>query len=416
MFKTNLILSCLNNHKTGLIIAFIFNFFCFTGFTGETSLSNSIHPRVHKKQSQENSNQLSSQPINNHLRVVVIDAGHGGEDPGALGKNHKEKDITLSIALKLGEDIEKKYPDVKVIYTRNTDVFIPLHERAEIANRNNADLFISIHANANKKTEVYGMETYAMGLHTNEKNFEVAKKENAAIIFEKDYSQHYEGYDPNSPESFIIFSLMQNTFLSQSLQLAGYVQEKSKNIANRQDRGVRQAGFLVLWKTTMPSILIEVGYITNPEEEKYLASEDGQSQIAKSICAAFGEYKEKFEKSAINYTSINKLDTNTISPQSNYTNLEIKSTDSVIYKVQIFSLPKPLSSNSKEIKNCKEKLKVNKVDEIYWNNYYKYAVGETSDYDEIVKFAKEVKQYYPEAFIIAIKNGEIVPLSSVIKK
>ncbi|MCX7986581.1 MAG: N-acetylmuramoyl-L-alanine amidase [Bacteroidales bacterium] len=347
------------------------------------------------------------------MGIVVLDAGHGGEDPGALGKISKEKDITLAITLKLGKCIEENFPGVKVIYTRKTDVFIPLHERAEIANKNHADLFISIHANATKNTDVFGMETYAMGLHTNEKNLEVAKKENAAIIFEKDYSLHYEGYDPNSPESFIIFSLMQNTFLAQSLDFAGHVQNRAREIASRNDRGVKQAGFLVLWKTTMPSVLIEVGYITNPQEEKYLASDEGQMQIAESICKAFGEYKRKIEtNSAIAISTSNNNDSNSkIQPT-----LPKNEEDSVVFKVQVFSLPKRLPSNAEQIKKCKKLLRTSKIDEIYFNNYYKYTVGETTDYSEIQKLVKEVKKHYPEAFIIALKGDSIVPLSSVLKK
>jgi N-acetylmuramoyl-L-alanine amidase len=363
----------------------------------------------------------------NKVNVVVIDAGHGGEDPGALGKHYKEKDITLAIALKVGKCIEDTYSGVKVIYTRKTDVFIPLHERADIANKNHADLFISIHANANKNSEVYGIETYAMGLHTNEKNLEVAKKENAAIIFEKDYKLHYEGYDPNSPESFIIFSLMQNTYLAQSLDFAGHVQYQAREMANRTDRGVKQAGFLVLWKTTMPSVLIEVGFITNPEEEKFLGSDEGQTQIATAICNAFGEYKKKIETS--NGGNVNTLSNNgntlslTSGGKNNKQSNENKTgslanvkSDSVIFKVQVFSLPKPLPANAEAIVKCKKQLKVKKVDEIFFNNYYKYAVGGTTDYGEIQQLAAEVKKFYPEAFIIAVKGDSIVPLSAVLKK
>ncbi len=350
------------------------------------------------------------------LNVVVIDAGHGGEDPGALGKHHKEKDITLAIALKVEQFIKEQHPSVKVILTRSTDVFIPLHERANIANKNNADLFISIHANANKKTEVSGMETYAMGLHTNEKNLEVAMKENAAITFEKDYSLHYEGYDPNSTESFIIFSLMQNTYLAQSLEFANRVQQFGQKITNRIDRGVKQAGFLVLWRTTMPSVLIEVGYITNPEEEKYLASLEGQTQIAKAIAHAFTDYKNFIErrsfislepmKNNISDTpKIQRIDTSAISLK----------TDSIQFKIQLFSVPRRLEQNSPELIKCKKKLNVEIIDELFSNNMYKYAIGNYSTYNETVAASKEIKKYYPEAFVIAVKNGIIIPLSEAIK-
>jgi len=356
---------------------------------------------------------VNGKDIANSVGIVVIDAGHGGEDPGAVGKICKEKDITLAIALKVGKCIEENYPTVKVIYTRKTDVFVPLHERAEIANKNHADLFISIHANATKNPEVYGMETYAMGLHTNDKNLEVAKKENAVIIFEKDYTLHYEGYDPNSPESFIIFSLMQNTYLAQSLEFAGYVQRFAREIAERNDRGVKQAGFLVLWKTTMPSVLIEVGYITNPSEEKYMASEEGQFQIATAICKAFGDYKQKIESNS--KLEVASSLTNAANGKTRQSVAEV-SGDSVVFSVQIFSLPKPLSPNAEQIKKCKKVLGVSRVNEIYHNNYYKYAVGATSNYNKIQELAKEVKKHYPDAFIIAIKGDSIVPLSAVLRK
>ena len=357
--------------------------------------------------------QVNGKDIENSVNIVVIDAGHGGEDPGALGKTCKEKDITLAIALKVGKCIEENYPAVKVIFTRKTDVFIPLHERAEIANKNHADLFISIHVNATKNPDAYGMETYAMGLHTNEKNLEVAKKENAAIIFEKDYKLHYEGFDPNSPESYIIFSLMQNTYLSQSLEFAGQVQHFARNEANRNDRGVKQAGFLVLWKTTMPSVLIEVGYITNPTEEKYLSSEEGQMQIAAAICKAFGNYKKKIESnSKLEIAPVNTQDTGENANPS----AKDLSGDSVVFAVQVFSLPKRLPANAEQLKKCKKKLGINKIKELHHNNYYKYVVGATPNYSEIQKLAKEVKEHYPDAFIIALKGDSIVPLSAVLRK
>ena len=210
---------------------------------------------------------------NSKLKTLVIDPGHGGMDPGALGSKSKEKDVVLAVGLKLGKLINENQSDVKVIFTRKDDTFIPLHERADIANRNNADLFISIHANANKNHAVFGAETYAMGVHTNEKNMDVAKKENSAITFEKDYSSHYEGYDPNSAESFIIFTLMQGAFMEQSLEFANIIQTSFDKNAKRANRGVRQAGFLVLWKTTMPAVLVETGFISNTEEEKFLISD-----------------------------------------------------------------------------------------------------------------------------------------------
>lgn len=364
-------------------------------------------------------NILASDENKNKLSTVVIDPGHGGQDPGALGAKGREKDIVLGIALKLGKLI-KENTDTRVIFTRDQDVFIPLHERAEIANRNNADLFISIHANANKNHTVYGSETYAMGLHTNEKNLEVAKKENAVITLEKDYTTHYEGYDPNSAESFIIFTLMQNTYLDQSLDFASNVQDSFEKIAQRANRGVRQAGFLVLWKTTMPSVLIEIGFITNPNEEKFLMSEDGQEKIAKSIFKAFMTYKAKIEdksKTIINRDEDKKEDTKEIVSINDTSVEEIaEDADSILFRVQIISSNKKVPKNSKNYKKALGATTQKKVYEHYSNGLYKYFVGASSNYNEITEFSKKVKKQFPKAFVVAFKNNKIIPLSDVIRK
>jgi N-acetylmuramoyl-L-alanine amidase len=199
----------------------------------------------------------ADEPDKNKIHTVVVDPGHGGKDPGTVGKQTKEKEIVLGIALKLGKYIEDNMSDVKVIYTRKTDVFVPLHERAEIANKNDADIFISIHANADPKWKAEGTETYAMGLHKSEDNLEVAKLENSVILMEEDYTTNYENFDPNSAESYIAISLLQNIHLEQSLEFASYIQNQFRERAKRKDRGVKQAGFLVLWQTTMPSVLVE---------------------------------------------------------------------------------------------------------------------------------------------------------------
>lgn len=228
------------------------------------------------------------------IKTVVIDAGHGGHDSGCLGASAKEKFVALDIALKLGKMIEQNYPDIKVIYTRKTDVFIPLHERANIANKAHADLFICIHLNSGGKG-AYGSETYVMGNHKTEDNLEVAKRENAAILLEDDYQKRYDGFDPNSPEANIIFSLYQSQFMSQSLMLASNIQEEFADFAGRYNRGVKQAGFLVLYKTAMPAVLIECGFLTHEPEEKFLAGDKGQSTMASSIFRAFKEYKLDME-------------------------------------------------------------------------------------------------------------------------
>ncbi len=232
--------------------------------------------------------------FNYAMKTIVIDAGHGGHDAGCHGTSAYEKNVTLSVALKLGAMLEKNMPGVKVIYTRKTDEFIELHERASISNRHKADLFISIHCNANKNTSAYGTETWTMGLHKTEGNLDVAKRENSAILMEKNYDINYDGFDPNSPEAYIMFSLNQNAFINQSLMLASNVEEEFKK-DGRSSRGVKQAGFLVLWRTTMPAILIETGFLTNRNEEQYLASDKGQNELTQSIFTAIKNYKIKME-------------------------------------------------------------------------------------------------------------------------
>lgn len=234
----------------------------------------------------------------NQVKKVVIDAGHGGHDPGTSGKYSREKNIALKIALELGKTINEHMPDVEVIYTRKSDKFIELDERAEIANKNSADIFISIHCNASPSTsKVYGTETYVMGVHKTKSNLDVAKRENSVILLEEDYKERYEGFDPKSPESHILFELYQNAHVENSLRLAASIESQFKNRAGRRSRGVKQAGFWVLWRTTMPSVLVETGYLTNPSEEKDLNDEVKQSYLASAIFRAVRDYKEEMESS-----------------------------------------------------------------------------------------------------------------------
>ena len=221
---------------------------------------------------------------------VVIDAGHGGKDPGCLGAYTKEKDVALNVALKTGKLISDNCPNVKVIYTRSTDVFVELYRRAKIANDNHADLFISFHCNANDNHGAHGVETYVMGLHKSEANLAVARAENAAMLMEKDYEKNYGGFNPNSPESAVMFSLYSSAYLNNSILLADKVQKNLVSTTKMLDRGVKQAGYWVLWAVSMPSILIEMGFLSNPTEEKYLSDEQHKEAIANAIFQGFASY------------------------------------------------------------------------------------------------------------------------------
>lgn len=238
----------------------------------------------------------STNKVDYKVKKIVIDAGHGGKDSGTLGKVSFEKDVSLAIALELGATINKYLPDVEVVYTRLDDNFVELDERANMANKNGADLFVSIHCNAvGHSDQVHGTETWVMGLHTSEENLKVAKRENAVILMEENYEERYEGFDPNDPASHILFSLYQNAYLKNSLNLAEKIEYQFKKRVGRNSRGVKQAGFVVLYKTSMPSVLIETGFLSNPKEERYLNDALGQTYIASGIFRAIRDYKEELE-------------------------------------------------------------------------------------------------------------------------
>ena len=323
------------------------------------------------------------------IQTIVIDAGHGGKDTGALGKISKEKDLNLAVALKFGNYIKENLPDVRVIYTREKDKFVELSERAAIANRNNADVFISIHCNSTETANsAYGAETFVMGESKNEKNLAVAKKENAAILLE-DNTDAYDNFDPNSTEAYILFSLSQSLYQNQSLDLADKVQQQFAS-KGRHDRGVQQAGFLVLWKTSMPSILVELGFINNTKEEQFLNSEKGQTQMALALYRAFEEYKREFE--AENHIS-NKPESNDNQPAS------VKG--DTYFTVQFSTLNKKVPVTDKAFKGVKE------VAVYEYNGAYRYVSGRFLTKAEAMARQTEVRNLgFKDAFIIAFINGE----------
>lgn len=364
--------------------------------------------------------------------TVVIDAGHGGKDPGARGSVINEKAINLAVALKLGDKISANHDDVKVIYTRKTDRFIELDERANIANRNKADLFISIHTNSVKKgNSARGTETYTLGLARTDENLAVAMRENSAILLEDNYLQKYEGFDPNSSESYIIFEFMQNKHMEQSIDLASEIQ-KCFASAKRGDRGVRQAGFLVLRKTSMPSVLVELGYISNRDEERFMKSADGQNKLASALYDAFTKYKKGYDRkqggivaeprrrSALAETSESRSSANRSETQrerqtqtqtqtsarqpQTTTSARSKSgtAGKIIYKVQILTSDKKLSPGAKVFKGYKN------VDFYKERGIYKYTYGETTDFDSIKKIRRRVAKDFKDAFIVAFKDGKKV--------
>jgi len=349
------------------------------------------------------------------VRKVVIDAGHGGKDPGTMYKDVKEKDITLAVSLKLGKLIKQHHPSVEVFYTRNSDVFIELNQRGEIANKNHADLFISIHVNATKgSTTASGSETYVMGLDKTASNMAVAQRENSVITFEDDFSSKYEGFDPNSPESHIIFSLMQNVHLEQSLHLASFVQEEFGNAPIKVNRGVKQAGFLVLWKTAMPSILVELGFITNPTDRDIMVNDSYQDRLASSLLSAFTRYKNMCEKTgnaSYSYSSPNLQAANdpvaansTTDSSSIVTAQPNNDKGTVYYRVQIISINKNEPLSSKIFKGHKG------VQSIKVGALYKYTLGNTTKKSEALALSKQVQKDFPGAFVIAVRDGKIIPM------
>ena len=324
------------------------------------------------------------------VNTLVIDPGHGGKDPGALSQYGKEKDVVLAIGLKLRKYIEDSLPDVNVIMTRDKDVFIELYRRAKIANENKADLFISIHANSNESSKPRGSETYVMGLYKTKANLAVAKKENQVILQETNYQQQYDGFDPNSPEGNIIFSLYQNAFLAQSLQMADLIQKHFHQNPKLINRGVKQAGFLVLWKTAMPSLLVETGFISNKTDGNYLISTQGQDSIALAIFQAFKDYKLKMERQGVEESPI----------KENLPENKVDFDKGLVYSIQVLTTKKVIPLQPK---NFNEFSDVYKKPGGVWNKYY---IGAESNFKDISEKFKNVKKYYKDAFIVAFKEGK----------
>lgn len=326
--------------------------------------------------------------------IVVLDAGHGGKDPGRpTSYGYKEKDIALDIVLRVGKQLEKSN-DIKVIYTRKKDVFLELRQRAAIANKADADLFISVHCNAHN-TQAYGTETYVLGLHRNESNFRVAQQENEVIFMEDDYEQNYEGFDPSSPESFIGLTLLQEDYLDQSILLARTIQNNFTKKLKRRDRGVKQAGFWVLHNTYMPSVLVETGFITNRKEGDYLNSERGKQEISKSIVDAVLDYKSS------------------LNPEISTENLSVENSENtaqIIFKVQIAALSNKIAPKSYNFKG------LSPISRTKLTSVYRYFYGETTDYNK----AKELKNEaigvgYTSAFVVAYKNNTRISLKEALK-
>lgn len=361
--------------------------------------------------------------INAQSFTVVIDAGHGGKDPGAVSANGKvhEKDITLNVALMVGENIAKRYPEVKVLYTRKTDKFVGLNDRARIANKANADLFISIHVNAAENRSAKGAETYTLGIEEarTERNLEIAKRENGVILLEDNHEKTYANFNPNSPESYIIFEYMQSEFVKESIHIAQYVQENFANDANRLDRGVRQAGFLVLNATSMPSILVELGYISNAEEAKYLASATAQKRLSDCISKAFDKYYAdlKHLSGETYYVATDSQDdareesNDAVVPSSSTTGETVTSTvreKAPVFKVQFLTSSKKLNKGDAAFKG------LNPVSFYYDRGLYKYTYGETADYNEILRIKRKVNEKFKDAFVVAFIDGERIDTQQAI--
>lgn len=353
------------------------------------------------------------------LSVVVIDPGHGGKDPGTVGGKVQEKDVVLDIALNLGNQIKNEFPEVNVVYTRKSDVFIPLHKRADIANKNNADLFISIHANAVEQSYVYGTETFVLGQHRSEDNLEVAKKENSVILLEDDYTNTYEGFDPNSSESYIMFELVQDEYKEQSISLANRVQNEFRERAMRKDRSVKEAGFLVLRRTTMPSVLIETGFLSNATERNYLSSENGRQNMASAIFRAFKAYKAEVEQKSSFHVATNDVkpqpvprpveETKQNNTQPAATQIKETKANDLFYSVQIAALKKKLDTSPENFEGLTNVFREDA------EKLSRYFSGRYKSLNEAEVQLKNIKKKYPSAFVVAFRNNQLISVKMALE-
>jgi N-acetylmuramoyl-L-alanine amidase len=350
--------------------------------------------------------------------VIVIDPGHGGYDPGALGSISRESDINLKIALKTGEYIEKNIKNATVIYTRKDDSFVDLRDRPKIANKVNADLFISIHTNSTNSKKVMGAETWVMGIAKDEANLQVAMKENSVILKEDDYSTKYEDFDPKSSESYIMFSTVQKVFQTQSEDLAQRIQTQFRERVNRNDRDVKQAGFWVLYNTKMPSVLVETGFITNPVEEKYLNSKEGQDYLASAIFRACKDYLDEIDRKSgmsvkRNQDSLQKTASKTIKVSdrdTETTSIAVHEDSEIYFKVQVSSSVSKIEIKPENFKGIKDISLINTPD------HFVYVTGNFSDYSSAANYRNKIELVYPDAFVIAVKDNKILLLQQAIEQ
>lgn len=347
--------------------------------------------------------------------TIVIDPGHGGKDPGALGSLVREKDVVLDVALRFGRLINRHHPDVKVIYTRNTDVFVPLEQRASIANKNNANLFVSIHADYAENKAAKGPTTFTLGQNRSKENFEIAKRENAVILLEENYEQRYEGFDPNSAESYIMFEFLQDNYMTQSIEFASIIQNKFK-ASGRNDRGVRQDVFLVLRHTSMPSVLVELGFLTNKEEELYLKSDQGKEELANCLFKAFTQFKADYDrkngvKPAPTRTTASTTPTATATTKpagmSSRETVTMPSSgqpqEGIVFRIQVFSSSTKLPAKDPRFKG-------HTLDYYVEKGFYKYTYGNFADFDSASARRKTLLSDFPDAFVIAFKDGVRIPV------